>query len=99
MNNKRIWQEHNSHEKKSVVSLEDEAANLVFENLAKELYLENIQIASFEILRKLLLFKKIDYEKYYRKIEDLIIRANSEKQIDKGVNRIVKEIIEELETK
>lgn len=88
-----------NNKKKNVVSFEDEMAEIKFNNIAERVLFQHVKVTGLEILRKIILFSDLDFIEYYAKIENLIVKSSSEKQIDKGVNKIAKQIISEIKSK
>ena len=99
MPSKKKWINPNTNHKKEAVIFQDKSSDLILEEMCNQWFHQNIKVGALEVLRKLLLFSGLSWEKYYNKIADLVMKADSEKQIDRGVNKIVKEIIEEMESK
>ena len=99
MPSKKKWINPNTNHKKEAVIFQDKSSDLILEEMCNQWFHQNIKVGALEVLRKLLLFSGLSWEKYYNKIADLIMKANNEKQIDRGVNKIVKEIIEEMKSK
>ena len=99
MGDNKISQKRDSHENKIVVSLEDDAANLAFKEWIDNQCNKITQEVSLEVLRKILVFGGIDYEKFHREIIDLLNSCDNDKQLTKGVNKMAKKIIIEIKTK
>ena len=99
MPSKKKWINPNTNHKKEAVIFQDKSSDLILEEMCNQWFHQNIKVGALEVLRKLLLFSGLSWEKYYNKIADLVMKADSEKQIDRGINKIVKEIIEEMKSK
>jgi hypothetical protein len=103
MNNNRKWIKQNydpdfeileSENRNPVLS--DESAVLTFKELVFRLISEDINVVSTSILRKVLIFKGLSCEKYYSKIKELVLESENDKQVEKGIIKIAKEIVEEI---
>ena len=82
--------------KKKIIRFEDESADFIFKEMSANWFHSNLEMASFEILRKVLLFNGLSWKKYYKQIADLIMESENKKQIEKGINKIAKQITKEI---
>lgn len=103
MNNRRKWTNRNYNQDLNSFKSEDnssvlpeQADILTFKELIFKLIADDINIVSTSILRKIIIFKGLNPEKYYKKIEELVVESKDGKQVEKGINKIAKEIIEEM---
>lgn len=81
---------------KSKVTLLDDDADKVFENIAAEFQMEQIKICSFMILQELIKIKGMDPENYYSDIINLVDSATSENDIEIGIIKIAKKASNEM---